>query len=157
MPKLVFQPSAGTPREFDLGPGPNYAGRGVANNIKLEDPSVSGAHAQIIVEAGRVIIKDLGSMNGTYINGLPVKEGILTPGQLIRLGAVEMVLKEDPAPSAPPARQRQPIPAAKSVVQPPPEPKQGEPVIVEGIPVRNPIAAEALLAARERLMKLRHG
>ena len=123
MPKLVVNPSTAGSREFPLGPGPNYAGRGFANNIKIEDPSVSNAHAQIIVEQGRVIIKDLGSMNGTYINGTPVKEAELHPGESLRLGAVELVFQDD----------------------------KPQPELVEGVPVLNPIAAEALRAARERL------
>ena len=123
MPKLVVNPSTTGSREFPLGPGAYYAGRGFENNIKIEDPSVSNAHAQIIVEQGRVIIKDLGSMNGTYINGLPVKEAVLHAGESLRLGAVELVFQED----------------------------KPEPEMVEGVPVPHPIAAEALRAARQRL------
>ena len=165
MPKLVFNADSAAAKEFELGPGPNYAGRSAANNIKLEDPSVSGSHAQIIVQDGCVVIKDLGSMNGTYINGLPVKEGVLSPGQLLRLGAVEMVFQADPPPPAPapvrepprPVSSAPPPPAtlpgpAKSLSPPPPP----EPIMVEGVPVRNPVVAEALLAARDRLMKSRH-
>jgi pSer/pThr/pTyr-binding forkhead associated (FHA) protein len=123
MPKLVVNASSAVSREFPLGPGANYAGRGYKNDIKIEDPSVSNAHAQIIVEQGRVIIKDLGSMNGTFINGAPVQEAELHAGESLRLGAVELVFQDD----------------------------KPEPELVEGVPVPNPIAAEALRAARERL------
>ncbi len=123
MPKLVVHPSTTGSHEFPLGPGANYAGRGYNNNVKIEDPSVSNVHAQIIVEQGRVIIKDLGSMNGTYINGAPVKEAELHAGESLRLGAVELVFQDD----------------------------KHEPELVEGVPIPDPIAAEALRAARERL------
>jgi pSer/pThr/pTyr-binding forkhead associated (FHA) protein len=123
MLKLVVKPSTTDRREFPLERGTIYAGRGNANDIKIEDPTVSNSHAQIIVEEGRVIIKDLGSKNGTYINGLPVTEGILQPGQSVRLGAVELIFQDDPPP--------------------PPE-------IVEGVVVKDPVVAEVLRAALER-------
>jgi pSer/pThr/pTyr-binding forkhead associated (FHA) protein len=123
MPILVVNPRTAGSREFKLGPGPNYAGRGQSNHIKIDDPSVSTRHAQIVVENGQVIITDLGSMNGTYINGAQVREAILLSGQTFSLGAVELRFEEDPP----------------------------EPEMVEGVPVPNAIAAEALRAARERL------
>ncbi len=93
MPKLVV--NAGTPqaREFELKPGTNYLGRGFANDFKIEDPSVSGSHAQIVLNGGAVMVKDLGSTNGTFINRSPVTEAALQPGQLLRLGGVEMLFQ----------------------------------------------------------------
>ena len=80
-----------------MKPGTNYVGRAFANDFKIEDPSVSGSHAQIVVNDGGVTVKDLGSTNGTFINRLPVAEGKLQPGQWLRLGGVEMILEEDSA------------------------------------------------------------
>src|SRR5260221_864999 len=93
MPKLVV--NAGTPqaREFELKPGTNYLGRGFANDFKIEDPSVSGSHAQIVLNGGAVMGKDLGSTNGTFINRSPVTEAALQPGQLLRLGGVELLFQ----------------------------------------------------------------
>src|SRR5580692_10545445 len=105
MPRLVLH--AGTPqvREFELKPGSNYVGRAFSNDFKIEDPSVSGSHAQIVVDGDVITLKDLGSTNGTFINRSQVMEGFLQPGQIIALGGVELLLEGDgvTASVAPPA------------------------------------------------------
>ena len=78
MPRLVINPGTPSAWEVQLRPGTNLLGRGFANDFKIDHPSVSGSHAQIIVENGTVIIKDLGSTNGTYVNRAPVTETKLT-------------------------------------------------------------------------------
>src|SRR5258708_27038564 len=91
MPKLVV--NAGTPqaREFELKPGTNYLGRGFANDFKIEDPSVSGSHPQIVLNGGAVMVKDLGSTNGTFLNRPPRTEAPLQPRHMLRLGRVDML------------------------------------------------------------------
>ncbi len=95
MPRLIV--NAGTPqaREYVLKPGTNYVGRGFANDIQLEDASVSGSHAQFILSGNAVAVKDLGSTNGTFINRAPVTEALLQPGQYLRLGGVELLFQAD--------------------------------------------------------------
>jgi len=61
--------------------------------FKIEDPSVSGSHAQIVLNGGAVMVKDLGSTNGTFINRSPVTEAALQPGHCLRLGGVEMLFQ----------------------------------------------------------------
>ena len=90
MPKLVIKSGAGGAREFELKPGMNYVGRGFANDLKIEDPSVSSNHAQIILDGETAFIKDLGSTNGTFINGASVKEAALRAGETLRLGGVNL-------------------------------------------------------------------
>jgi hypothetical protein len=95
MPRLLIHP--GTPRahRFELKPGSNYLGRAFSNDLKIEDASVSGNHARIVVEGDLITLKDLGSTNGTFINRSQVREGYLQPGQVISLGGVELVLEGD--------------------------------------------------------------
>jgi predicted component of type VI protein secretion system len=124
MPKLVVNPGTSLAREFELKPGVYRVGRAAGNDIRIPDASMSGSHAEILVQGGVIMIKDLGSTNGIFINGSPVKYGELRPGQSLRLGWVDMMLVGEPA--------------AKRMV--------------EGIPVPNAIAAEALEAARQRRM-----
>jgi hypothetical protein len=97
MPRLVLH--AGTPqaRGFELKPGSNYVGRGFANDLHIEDPSVSSNHARIIVEGEVITVKDLGSTNGTFIDRSQVMEGFLQPGQLLQLGGVELLLETEAA------------------------------------------------------------
>jgi len=64
-------------------------GRGDENDVALDpfqDPTVSTHHAEIRVEAGSLILYDMGSLNGTYLNGQLVRRAELQPGDLIGLG-----------------------------------------------------------------------
>ena len=91
MPRLVINPGTPSTWEIQLRPGNNLLGRGFANDFKIDHPSVSGSHCQIVVENGNVVLKDLGSTNGTFVNRAPVSETYLQPGQIVHLGGVEMV------------------------------------------------------------------
>jgi len=63
-------------------------GRNASNDIILNDKMVSRRHAQLIVlDNGQVIIKDLGSSNGTFVNGNKVVEWSLKPGDIVKCGS----------------------------------------------------------------------
>ncbi len=100
MARLIVNPRTPQAYEIQLKPGENYLGRGFANDFKLEDPSISGSHCQILVHGSAVVIRDLGSTNGTFVNRAPIKEASLLPGQIVRMGAVEMVFEGDGAAAA---------------------------------------------------------
>jgi predicted component of type VI protein secretion system len=132
MARLIVNPRTPQAYEIQLKPGENYIGRGFANDFKLEDPSVSGSHCQLMVNGGAVLLRDLGSTNGTYVNRSQIKEASLLPGQVIRIGAVEMVF-ESGGKSA-----TRPIPAAAAV-----------PVAV-ALPVATPVPLAAPVPAAAR-------
>jgi hypothetical protein len=121
MARLVVQPGSPAAWEIQLKAGTNSLGRGPANDVTLDDPSVSGTHCQVVVEGGQVVIIDLGSTNGTYVNRTRVRQAVLQPGQTIRLGGLEMVFRADAparagaAPSAPTAP---PPPTARAIGPP---------------------------------------
>jgi pSer/pThr/pTyr-binding forkhead associated (FHA) protein len=58
--------------------------------IFLEDTNVSRKHAEIQVVDGAVRVIDLGSTNGTRVNGLPIHEHILHDGEIITVGTTSM-------------------------------------------------------------------
>jgi pSer/pThr/pTyr-binding forkhead associated (FHA) protein len=62
-------------------------GRRPYNDIVLEHLSVSGEHAVLLLSDGEVILHDLNSTNGSYVNGQPVRHQVLQPGDLIEIGA----------------------------------------------------------------------
>ncbi|MDX1583329.1 MAG: FHA domain-containing protein, partial [Thermoanaerobaculia bacterium] len=66
-------------------------GRAPTNDIRLEDKSVSGSHARITSTEEGHLLEDLGSSNGTYVNGNKIDEAILRDKDRIRLGTVFMV------------------------------------------------------------------
>jgi pSer/pThr/pTyr-binding forkhead associated (FHA) protein len=69
-------------------------GRGLNNDIILEDSRVSRHHAQLRYRARRFWINDLGSTNGTFINGEQIEEKALRDGDTISLGGLELIFKE---------------------------------------------------------------
>jgi hypothetical protein len=92
-----------TPWAFELHPGLNTIGRNPTNNFKVSDPSVSSFHAELLVEGDSVRVRDLGSTNGTFIDGKRVEESSLAPDNTLKLGNVEFKLDEvlvSPAPAA---------------------------------------------------------
>ena len=73
--------------EHVLFEGTNVIGRGDHVTIRLDSSWASREHARIVVEAGCVTIEDLGSKNGTYLNGECVREPTaLRHGDSIRIG-----------------------------------------------------------------------
>ena len=74
----------------------DFFGRREDNDFQIDDPTVSSVHAEIQVDGDSVIVRDLGSSNGTFINGEPVKEESLQMGEKLMLGEVEMVLEPTP-------------------------------------------------------------
>lgn len=66
-------------------------GRVAGNDVVLADPSVSARHARLRLAGGVWTIADLGSINGSRVDGEPVQQALpLAPGSIMRLGDVEL-------------------------------------------------------------------
>jgi hypothetical protein len=113
-------------QSFELKEGKTTVGRVEDNAILIAEPSVSSHHAEIHVVEKDVIIKDLGSTNGSFINGEKITESVLKAGQVLRLGQVELRL-DDGTPLPPPsAAASAPAPApAQPAGAPAPAPAPG--------------------------------
>ena len=61
-------------------------GRRHSNDVVIEDLTVSSHHCQVSDRSGHYRIRDLGSRNGTRLNGVPVREGVLFPGAKLGIG-----------------------------------------------------------------------
>jgi adenylate cyclase len=82
-------------QSFELPHGKSLVvGRGVSSDIAIYDPTISRRHAELTVETDGVQVKDLGSSNGTCINGSRVKAGRLSPNDSITFGKVLFQLEE---------------------------------------------------------------
>jgi DNA-binding NtrC family response regulator len=79
---------------FVLAPGTSVLGSGSECTHVLRDCFVSRRHARVTVEPGRVRIADLGSTNGTLVNGRRVEAAVLTPGARVTLGRTELLMVE---------------------------------------------------------------
>ena len=71
-------------------------GRDPHCDIFLNDMTVSRKHAQITIAPGRVELTDLGSLNGTWVDGRICDEAVLHDGSVIQVGTFTMVLQENP-------------------------------------------------------------
>jgi len=96
MPRLLIRSSGLNVQAIQLVPGVNRVGRNPVNDHRLDDPTVSSHHCEIVLRNEEVFIRDLESTNGTFINGQRVREAPLQPGETLRVGAIEMALEEAP-------------------------------------------------------------
>ena len=99
-PRLVVAGSSpGTGVEagstYELQTPVTLLGRGTDCDLRLVDPGVSRHHAELRVEEDQVVLVDLGSTNGTFVNGQPVRRVALTDGTNITLGRTTLVFRQD--------------------------------------------------------------
>jgi len=69
-------------------------GRNIDNDIHIDDSTISSHHARIILGSGNSIIEDLGSTNGTYVNGQRIKQQEITAGDKIMIGQHQLVFND---------------------------------------------------------------
>ena len=102
MPKLVVLSEGLTGRSHELKVDKTTIGRLEDNTFQIAEQSVSSHHCEVLLKGSDVIVRDLNSTNGTYINGEKISEKVLKPGQIVRFGNVEARLETDgsPAPAA---------------------------------------------------------
>jgi hypothetical protein len=87
---LLVSTRGSRPVQFDLG-GPLIGiGRASDNDVIVDDPMVSRHHCQLKLEHGAYSFTDLGSRNGSTVNGQPVSTVALGPGDVIRVGDTEI-------------------------------------------------------------------
>jgi transcriptional regulator with GAF, ATPase, and Fis domain len=75
-------------------------GRDAANSVQLEDPGVSPHHCVIETHDGKIVLTDLESHLGTFVNGIPVKDRELEPGDQIAVGNSAFLLEKVKTPAA---------------------------------------------------------
>jgi hypothetical protein len=99
MAALVNGDLAASPREYALGPL-NGIGRAEENQIQMTSSGVSRKHAVITAVSGGFAIRDLGSQNGTYVNGERVTERKLADGDASEIGSARFVFRMPWPPAA---------------------------------------------------------
>ena len=112
MAKLVILTQGLNGRAHELNVDRTTVGRVEDNMFQIAETSVSSHHCEVLFRGSDVVIKDLNSTNGTFINDQPVTgESVLRPGQTLRLGTVELKLEGGaaaPANAAPEASAKTP-------------------------------------------------
>ena len=84
-----------TGRTCELRAERTTIGRNEDNTFQIADPSVSSHHCEVTLRGEEVKVRDLNSTNGTYINGVATTESVVKPGEILRLGQVQMRLETD--------------------------------------------------------------
>jgi adenylate cyclase len=106
-------------RRYELPAGrKSVLGRAVTSDISLYDPTISRRHAELTPTADGIRVQDLGSSNGTFINGTKIESGLLTPDDSITFGKVVcQVMAADAPPAAKPFMAPSQIPGGTIVRQ----------------------------------------
>ncbi len=97
MNKLRITLPDGTPATHDLGEDRVSVGRLPDNDLQIEDDSVSSHHAEITYDGSAHQLKDLGSTNGTFVNGKQVTEATLVASDQVRFGQIDCAFEGDTA------------------------------------------------------------
>ena len=114
-------------QSIDVKPGTQLVvGRAVNSDVPIYDPTISRQHAQLTVQNGGVLVKDLGSSNGTFLNGSRITEAVATPNDVVMFGKVSFYVREVAKPS------EAPKPAAGSTF---PQAKPQQATIVRQLPL----------------------
>ena len=167
MAKLILSLEGSVIREVPLDKERIMIGRKPSNEIQIENLAVSGEHACIVTILNDSFLEDMGSTNGTLVNGNPIKKHILQNNDVIEIGKYKlkyiaeapahapaedfektMILRPSARPAAAPKPANEPAPSAKPST-PPPTPKLMTPAVSvsPAAPAAKPAAQPAPVAA----------
>jgi pSer/pThr/pTyr-binding forkhead associated (FHA) protein len=96
---LVAVKADGQQHEVPMKRARLMIGRKKEADLRIPVPSVSREHCEVRVESGKVYIRDLGSSNGTYVDGERVQEGELPAGAMLGVGPAVFVVRVDGQPA----------------------------------------------------------
>jgi hypothetical protein len=86
---------AGDGRTYPLAIGSTVIGRGDQATLRLPDVGISRRHARLDFDGAQVVLTDLGSTNGTMVNGQRVSAVALNPGDMIQIGTTTLTFRVD--------------------------------------------------------------
>jgi hypothetical protein len=86
MSRLVLKFEGAVLKEVPLGTRAVTIGRAPDNDIPIDNLAVSNYHARVYVEAGSLVVEDLGSLNGSFLNDIRVERAMLKDGDAILIG-----------------------------------------------------------------------
>jgi hypothetical protein len=93
MARLLIKTEGLEQQALELRLGVNRVGRDPDCDFPIGHSTVSTTHCELVVSGDGVMLRDCDSTNGTFINGDPVMEAWLMPGQKVRLGDVELFVE----------------------------------------------------------------
>jgi pSer/pThr/pTyr-binding forkhead associated (FHA) protein len=93
---LVLRSGEGEGEHFVLSSPVTNIGRHADSDIALDDITVSRRHCEVSIVNGRFLVRDAGSLNGTYVNQKRVDEIALNQGDELQIGKFHLVFLERP-------------------------------------------------------------
>jgi pSer/pThr/pTyr-binding forkhead associated (FHA) protein len=100
---------------IDLRLGVTRLGRSPDADFTLTHPTISNMHCELLLSENAVVVRDLESTNGTFINDKKIREATLSAGDVLRLGDVELLVDNTAANVAIPKFSNEDIPAPPKV------------------------------------------
>jgi predicted component of type VI protein secretion system len=94
MSRLVLKFESAMLKEVPLGTRPVTIGRAPDNDIHIDNLAVSNYHARVYVEAGSLVVEDLNSLNGSFLNDIRVERAMLKDGDAILIGKHEILVDQ---------------------------------------------------------------
>jgi len=112
MAKLQVLSGSLAGQSYELKVDRTTVGRVEDNSFQIAEPSVSSHHCEVLLKGNDIVIRDLNSTNGSYINGEKITEAVLKPGATLRLGQIDLRIDDGSPLPPPPASALAPAPAA---------------------------------------------
>ncbi len=97
MARLVLKSGNGAAQAYDLKAGRYLFGSSPDNDFQLDHASVAEHHCEIEITAEEMIVRDLGSLSGTYVNGRFAEGAKVQSTQTLRIGDLEFAVEGAPA------------------------------------------------------------
>jgi len=113
MSRLVLKFENAVLKEVPLGTSPVTIGRAPDNDIHIDNLAVSNYHARVYVEAGSLVIEDLNSLNGSFLNDIRVERAMLKDGDAILIGKHEILVDQTHDAATPAAEEIRRAPAPR--------------------------------------------
>jgi len=111
MAKLVVVSPVLTGLSHVLGGNWVTIGRADVNTFQIVESSISGRHCEVRLQGDELLVRDLLSTNGTFVQDHKIAEAVLKPGQTLRLGNVELRLEASATPASPSTPAEAKVPA----------------------------------------------
>ncbi|MEK7380688.1 MAG: adenylate/guanylate cyclase domain-containing protein [Gemmatimonadota bacterium] len=88
------------PLRFAIGPHRLVLGRALSSDLLVADPAVSRRHADLRLDGDALLVRDLGSSNGTSLNGIRITEALARPNDVLAFGTVSFRVEAQAEPAA---------------------------------------------------------
>jgi hypothetical protein len=95
MSRLVLKFQSAELKEIPLGGRPVTIGRAPDNDVPIDNLAVSNYHARVYVEAGSLVVEDLNSLNGTFLNDIRVERAMVKDGDVILIGKHHILVDQE--------------------------------------------------------------